>query len=65
MEIRTKGLVMINLTNKNTTQTAKMVALLDSGNRSNTKDLNSDFLTAMATLKNNLTFNWDTILSNS
>ena len=36
--IRTKGLVMyihINWTNKNITQTAKMVALLDSGNRIN------------------------------
>ena len=36
--IRTKGLLMyihIDLTNKNTIQTAKMVALLDSGNRIN------------------------------
>ena len=42
-----------------------MVALLDSGNRINvnaiqrTSNLNSDFLTAMATLKMNQTFNWD------
>ena len=37
-----KGLVMymhINLTNKNITQTAKMVALLDSGNRINVNSL--------------------------
>ena len=63
-----KGLVMymhINLTNKNITQTAKMVALLDSGNRINVNALQRSiqhFLTAMATLKKNLTRNWDAII---
>ena len=63
-----KGLVMymhINLTNKNITQTAKMVALLDSGNRTNVNALQRSiqhFLTAMATLKKNLTRNWDAII---
>ena len=60
-----KGLVMymhINLTNKNITQTAKMVAHLDSGNRINVNALQRSiqhFLTAMATLKKNLTRNWE------
>ena len=63
-----KGLVMymhINLTNKNITQSAKMVALLDSGNRINVNALQRSiqhFLTAMATLKKNLTRNWDAII---
>ena len=62
-----KGLVMyihINLTNKNITQTAKMVAFLDSGNKINVATLQRSlqhFLTAMARLKNNLTRNWDAI----
>ena len=62
-----KGLVMyihINLTNKNITQTAKMVAFLDSGNKINVEALQRSlqhFLTAMATLKNNLTRNCDAI----
>ena len=62
------GLVIyihINLTNKNITQTAKMVAQFDSGNRINVNALKRSirhFLTAIATLKKNLTRNWDAII---
>lgn len=63
-----KGLVIyvhINLTNKNITQTAKMVAHLNSGNRIDVNALQRSiqhFLTAMTTLKKNLTHNWDAII---
>ena len=62
------GLVIyihINLTNKNITQTDKMVARFDSGNRINVNALKRSirhFLTAIATLKKNLTRNWDAII---